>query len=171
MKSIKTVLKNSLLLFKLTGKFQFKKETLRKGRSYLPPFEVKINGEHIAIVVAYIELSEPNVLMIKKIWLNSHIFSSKELIGANNRNPYFETIINILDMYMKAFKLTFTYYKINEICYTFYIRNETDEALAEVLRWYGFKVDMGRTINNFVPRTTWREPERLSFYVYSKKLV
>ena len=171
MKSIHTILRNSKLLFKLTGKFQFKKETLRKGRIYLPPFEVRVNKEYIAIVLAYVDRGDSETLMFKEIWLNSKIFSSSELIDLKNRNPYFETIIGVLDMYMKAFNLTFNYYKIKQISYMFYIKNEKDEMLAEVLRWYGFKMDMPRTLSNFVPKTTWREREMLSFYIYTKKLI
>lgn len=171
MRSIKTIVRNSVLLFKLTGSFQLKKETMRKGRIYLPPFKVKVSNNFIAIVLSYIDMSEPHLLVFKKIWLSPDIFSSKELIGINKRNPYFETIIEILNVYLRAFKLTFGHYQVREIGYMFSIKNQNDEALAEVLKWYGFRVDMKRTLRKFRPTTTWRDKEILTFFMYVKKLV
>jgi len=171
MAHLSTAIKNNMLLGKLTGHFApFKHVFCNRDRRFLPPFIIKIDNKYIGIVLSYVKHDERNVLWIRKIWINPKVFVNSTPTGVNGRHPYFDTIAQVLQLFMQTLTPTFKEFHINTLCYKSY-RTEEDKAILHPLKWFGFNDDVEKTLRNYVPTTSWREREELPYHIYTKALL
>ena len=171
MAQLVTAIRNNMLLGKLTGQFTPLKHVISaRDRQFLPPFVIKVDKKLIGIVLSHVKHEEPNTLWIKKIWINPRVFAGMEPIGINGRHPYFDTIVQMLQLFLQTFHPTIKEFDIKSVCYKAH-RTEEDQSVLQSLMWFGFNADVEKTLQNHIPRTSWREMEELRSHIYTKNLV